>query len=345
MTAGTRDQQRTDAGTLDLRNVTVQAAGESGGWLTIVEDVNLRVPAGLRLGLVGESGSGKSTLGNAILRLLPNNTRTVADGIFLDDTDLLTLPGKTFQTAVRWKRLATVMQNSMDSLNPVATVGRQIRAAVRLHAGPAKRDAAATERRVDELCDLVRLSRTAKDMYPHQLSGGMRQRVSIALSLVADPSVLILDEATTALDVVVQKDILDELLGLHTAIGMTLIFISHDIDAVRYLCESVAVMYAGRIVEYGPCRAVFARPQHPYTACLMKGAPTLRGPRRPLYSLPGRPPPPGTHHAGCPFVDRCPMAVDICAHEQPPVADHGLGQWSACHHPTTDRHGTGEATI
>ena len=302
------------------------------GVVNAIGHVDLSMNRGEALGIVGESGCGKSTLGLALLRLLPPNGSSSVDTMRIGDTDIAAVDDATFRRTIRWKRISMVFQSAMNSLNPVHRVGDQVLSAYRLHHPKMPADEARA--RVDRLFELVDIPKARQRNYPHEYSGGMRQRAVIALSLVCDPDVVIADEATTALDVVVQNQILDELAELRAELGVTLLVISHDIGVIAHTCDRVAVMYAGQIVETGSVDDVLNWPRHPYTASLMAALPRLRGPRFRSVSLPGSPPDLTDPLPGCRFAPRCPIAADVC-HETSPTMATGSAQgdgWPArCH--------------
>ncbi len=312
---------------LDVDGLTIAYRTELDDVLA-VDDVSLAVARGEALGLVGESGCGKTTLANALMRLLPANARMSANRIALDGTDIRDTRDEWFRRSVRWKRVAMVFQGAMNALNPVEQVGRQMVRVAKLH-GVGVDDARRRER-VEELLRLVGLP-PILDRYPHELSGGMRQRVIIALSLLADPEVIIADEATTALDVVVQAQILAELAKLQRERGLAMIVVSHDVEVIAQLCDRVAVMYAGRIVETGETARVLANPQHPYTAALLASLPRLTGPRTRLATLAGAPPEPRAGLRGCRFAPRCPLATDLCRTVEPELLPAPSGDLARCH--------------
>ncbi|NED96498.1 ABC transporter ATP-binding protein [Phytoactinopolyspora alkaliphila] len=304
------------------------------GVVQAIDGVDLTIDRGEALGIVGESGCGKSTLGLGLLRLLPSNATTSVDTFRVGDTDVAGLSQAAFRREVRWKRVSMVFQSAMNSLNPVRRVGEQVADAYRLHHPQAsKREVQA---RVDRLFELVDIPRARQRNYAHEYSGGMRQRAVIALSLVCDPDVVIADEATTALDVVVQNQILDALADLRTELGIALIVISHDIGVISHTCDRVAVMYAGQVVESGAVADVLASPRHPYTASLMAALPRLTGPRFRPVSLPGSPPDLADPPTACRFAPRCPIAADICT-DVPPAFDPDHRWPARCHFAGDER--------
>ena len=293
---------------LELRDLSVTYRTE-GGDVPAVRGVNLTIAAGDTVGLAGESGCGKSTIAGAVLRLLPASTR-VEGQVLLDGEDVYEMkPGRL--RAVRWTSAAIVFQGALHSLNPVHRVGAQIAEAIRVH-GSVDGRAAAT--RVGELLEQVGIPASRASRYPHQLSGGQRQRVLIALALACEPKLLIADEPTTALDVMVQAQVLDLLASLQRDHGLAMLFITHDLSVLTHACRRLAVMYAGRIVETGLGVDVFRDPQHPYSRALAGAFPTIGDPSSRLRpsGLAGDPPDPSALPTGCPFHPRCTVAVDAC---------------------------------
>jgi peptide/nickel transport system ATP-binding protein len=311
---------------LSVRDLHVTYASRSGP-VPAVRGVSFDLGVGETLGLAGESGCGKSSLAGALLRLLPNGTSVTGD-VLLDGEDVLTMkPGRL--RAVRWTSLAIVFQGALHSLNPVQRVGDQIAEAIRLHDPRAK-----TAVRVGELLELVGLPAHRAQDYPHQLSGGQRQRVLIGLALACDPRVLVADEPTTALDVMVQAQVLALLEDLQERLGLALLFITHDLSTLAATCRRLAVMYAGRIVEEGLSGELLRTPQHPYTRALAAAFPVIGDPafRMAPSGVPGDPPDPRALPTGCPFHPRCPAAVAVCPSVDVELWPAGPGRAAACVH-------------
>jgi peptide/nickel transport system ATP-binding protein len=313
---------------LEVRDLHVTYASR-GGPVPAVRGVDLVLAERDTLGLAGESGCGKSSLAGAILRLLPRGT-SVTGEVLLDGEDVLTMrPGRL--RAVRWTDMAIVFQGALHTLNPVQRVGRQIGEAIELHSALRGRAVAA---RVGELLELVGLpARRARD-HPHQLSGGQRQRVLIGLALACEPRLLIADEPTTALDVMVQAQVLRLLAELRERLGLALVFITHDLSTLAAVCSRIAVMYAGRVVEHGPSAEVLGAPAHPYTRALAAAFPEIGDPafRMAPAGVPGDPPDPRELPSGCPFHPRCAAAIDVCPTVSPDLWDTGPGRAAACVH-------------
>jgi peptide/nickel transport system ATP-binding protein len=314
---------------LRLENLSVTYRTADGP-VPAVRDVTLDVDSGRTLGIAGESGSGKSTLAATVLRLTPASA-TVEGKVLLDGEDVLVMSFGQLRT-VRWGQAAIVFQGALHSLNPLQRVGRQIAEPILLHEPTTSRSTA--ERRVDGLMEKVGLRARHAAAYPHQLSGGQKQRVMIAMALACDPRLIIADEPTTALDVMVQAQVLDLLTKLVRDLQVGLVVISHDLSVLATTCDRVAVMYAGRVVEEGPAGQVFADATHPYTRALSAAFPTIgdaSGRFRPR-GLPGDPPYPGDLPSGCPFHPRCPDAEDRCAVEDVRLRRSGPGREAACVH-------------
>ena len=292
-----------------------------------VDGVDLVVPRGAMVGLVGESGCGKTTLARALMGVLPGNARVARGRIGLDGTDLLGLSVKA-RRALLWREMSFVPQSAMNSLDPVYRLRSQMREVLCRRGGLSNSDA---DRRADELFRAVGLNPDRLADFPHQFSGGMRQRAAIALALALNPKLVIADEPVTALDVIVQRQVLDTLRTLGEQLHVAVIVVTHDISVVAYLCTITAVMYAGRIVEYGPTAEVLARPAHPYTMGLMNAFPDLDGPTATLAPIKGSPPDLHTPPEGCRFAARCPFAVPECLSTYPARTQVADGHLVACH--------------
>ncbi len=297
------------------------------GIVKAVDGVSIEVDRGETLALAGESGCGKSTLGFALLRLVPPPGRIVGGRILFDGTDLVTLPEDVLRREYRWKRISMIFQGAMNALNPVRTIGDQIAEAIMIHEkNVTKREAL---ERAAELLKMVGIDPKRVKSYPHELSGGMKQRVVIAMALALNPDLVIADEPTTALDVVVQAQIMNLLKTLKKERNMAMIMISHDLALLAEIADKIAVMYAGKIVEYGPSDVVYENPMHPYTQLLLRSIPRLRGPKE-LVWIPGQPPDLRTPPPGCRFHPRCPFAMDVCRREEPPMIEIEPNRYVAC---------------
>ncbi len=312
---------------LSVRDLSITYTTASGT-IPAVRSVSFDLEAGGSLGLAGESGCGKSTLANSLLRLLPPETE-VSGTITMAGQDVLALsPGGL--RAARWTTGAIVFQGALHALNPVHTVGRQIAEPMLVHGTVASE--ADAKARTGHLLEKVGLPADRGDSYPHQLSGGQRQRVLIAMALACDPQLLIADEPTTALDLMVQAQVLSLIEDLRREQNLTLIFITHDLSVLTYICERLAVMYAGRIVEEGPSAQVFRDASHPYTRALSAAFPTIgdQASRMAPSGLGGDPPTPGSLPPGCPFHPRCPHAEDRCRTDEPALRPSGFDRRAAC---------------
>jgi len=311
---------------LSLRDLRVTYS-TSGGGVPAVRGVDLDVGKGEVVGLAGESGCGKSTIAGAILRLLPDRTKIEGQAL-LGDEDILTMRLGRLR-AVRWQEASIIFQGAMHGLNPVQTVGHQVAEAILTH-NPGE---AAAKKRVAELFEQVGLTERRIKDYPHELSGGQKQRVMIAMALALDPQIIIADEPTTALDVMVQAQVLRLLKRLQAELGMSMIFITHDLSVLVEVCDRIAVMYAGKLVEIGPAEQVFDNPLHPYTKALANAFPDIGDSafrKRPV-GLGGDPPDPQYMPSGCPFHPRCPAAIEACASESPQLVRIGAApRQAAC---------------
>lgn len=300
--------------------------GTLKGFVRAVDGVSLSVERGGFLGIAGESGCGKSTLAYAIMRLLRGNARVESGRILFKGEDLVPLPESAMRER-RWTDIAMVFQSAMSALNPVLSVGEQLRDAALAHRKMGK--AEATDLAV-EMLELVDINADRLKSYPHQLSGGMKQRVMIAMALMLKPDLLIMDEPTTALDVVVQRSIIEKIDDLRKSLGFSVIFITHDLSLLVEISDFLAVMYAGKICEYGPSGELFSAPAHPYTEGLMNSFPTLTGPIARMGGIEGHAPDLLTPPPGCRFAPRCPKAGPRCSELEPALVDIGGGRLCAC---------------
>ncbi|HTX85998.1 MAG TPA: ABC transporter ATP-binding protein [Streptosporangiaceae bacterium] len=298
---------------LSIRDLSIVYRTLAGD-VRAVDDVSLDLHPGEIVGLVGESGSGKSTLAYGATRLLrapaviTNGSVRYAGRRLTTPTDVLQLTTDQL-TKLRWREIAIVFQSAMNALNPVLSVHDQLTDVIRAHLEVSRRDATS---KAAGLLDLVGIPRTRLRSYPHELSGGMRQRVMIAMALATDPEVVIMDEPTTALDVVVQREILGQILDLKDSLGFAILFITHDLSLLLELADRIAVMYAGQLMEVGTAVEIHHEPAHPYTKRLLRSFPSLRGPRRELTGIPGTPPDLLDPPPGCPFLPRCTEGTDAC---------------------------------
>jgi peptide/nickel transport system ATP-binding protein len=313
---------------LSIENLSVSFHGDDGRITRAVDGVNLSVARGATLGLVGESGCGKSVTSLAVMGLLPAHGAEVSGRVTFDGIDLLELPDRELRD-LRGNRLAMIFQEPMTSLNPSYTIGEQIAEALVRHRGLSQR--AARERAI-ALLDRVHIPSPAErfDEYPHKLSGGMRQRAMIAIALACSPQLLIADEPTTALDVTIQAQILDLLRDLKAATGAAIILITHDLGVVAEICDEVAVMYAGQIVERAPVDVLFERPGHPYTVGLLGSIPRLDRRVDRLAAIEGMVPNMTALPDGCRFAPRCPLAIEDCGLAAPPIVTLASEHWTRC---------------
>jgi oligopeptide/dipeptide ABC transporter ATP-binding protein len=293
-----------------------------------VDEVTLSLDQGQTLGIVGESGSGKTTLALSLLRLLPPAARFVSGEILFEGQDLLK-KSEAEMRRIRGKRIAMILQDPMASLNPLFTVGDQVAEPIRVHDGASRRSAWT---RATELLKAVRIAapETRVREYPHQLSGGMRQRIVGAIAISCEPRILIADEPTTSLDLTIQAQYLKLLRDLQRAHNLALIFITHNLGIVAKMCDQVAVMYAGRLVESGPVKQIYNSPAHPYTQALLESIPRVGDNRKRLTAIDGQPPDPSAPPPGCAFHPRCPRVMDRCRTEAPPEFRVADSQTSRC---------------
>jgi peptide/nickel transport system ATP-binding protein len=318
----------TGAPLLRLRDLHVTyATGEPGG-LPAVRGVDLTVERGQIVGVAGESGCGKSTLASTILRLQPESA-TVSGQVLFEGRDVLTMRWGDLR-AVRWAGASIVFQGALHSLNPVHRVGTQIAEAIHVHS-PGMSESVVRSR-IRQLLEQVGLDPNRDGSYPHQLSGGQKQRVMIAMALACDPDLVVADEPTTALDVMVQAQVLDVLSNMVREYAVGMLMISHDLSVLAELCDRITVMYAGRVVEEGPAAQIFTAPLHPYSAALSAAFPRVGDPaaRFAPAGLPGDPPDPRQLPTGCSFAPRCPRAAPVCLPAEPALTPYGVGRAAAC---------------
>jgi peptide/nickel transport system ATP-binding protein len=302
---------------LSVRHLSVDFLCSDGTVAHAVEDVSFDIHGGETIGLVGESGCGKTTTMLALMRLLPSTGRITAGQVIYNGVDLLSLSEREMRH-YRWKEMAMVFQSAMNALNPVLTVGEQILEPI-LHHDLMDREAA--EKRVEELLDLVGIAKNRKDQYPHQYSGGMRQRAMIAMALACQPHILFADEPTTALDVMIQAQVLELLERIQREFGLAIALVTHDLGVVAEVCDSVVVMYGGKVAEYGTSEQVYNFARHPYTQRLLSAFPDLNAPGNTLASIPGFPPRLNALPPGCRFEPRCDQKVEVCKRLAPVSVD------------------------
>jgi peptide/nickel transport system ATP-binding protein len=297
---------------LDVSGLTVEYAMERGV-VRAVDDVSFDLTAGEFIGVVGESGCGKSTLLFAVAQLLAPPAAITSGEVTFRGHSMVGLTDRQL-AAIRWKDLSVVMQSAMNALNPVKPIGSQFKDAMRAHGVTS---AAEIADRSAEVLRMVGIDRVHLRSYPHQLSGGMRQRSMIAMAMLFTPDLVIMDEPTSALDVVAQRSLMVQIKELQQRLGFAIIFVTHDMSLVSHFSDRLMVMYAGQVAEFGPTRQVFDSPLHPYSIGLMEAFPSIRGPRLPLTGIPGSPPDLARPPAGCRFAPRCPQVMDICTTTQP----------------------------
>jgi oligopeptide/dipeptide ABC transporter ATP-binding protein len=315
---------------LEVRDLSVQYFTEDGVALQAVEGVNFSLEQGCSLGLVGESGCGKTTMMLALLRLLPEAGRITAGQIFYKGRDLLRISEREMQN-IRWREISMVFQGAMNALNPVRTIESQIVEAIQLH-GVVDSNSD-TRRRAGDLLELVGISAQRGKQYPHQFSGGMRQRAMIAMALACNPRILIADEPTTALDVMIQAQIIELLEELQRELNLALVLVTHDLGVVAEMCDDVLVMYGGTVAEYANSDTIFNAARHPYTQRLLQAFPDIAEPGSELASIPGVPPRLDDLPPGCRFEPRCHLVqgAAICSQQHPLAQEFVPGHRVACH--------------
>jgi peptide/nickel transport system ATP-binding protein len=310
---------------LDIRRLKVEYLTPRGP-VHAVDDVSFSLYPGEVVGLAGESGSGKSTIAHALLRILHPPALITGGQVLFTGRDVLEMSEAELEQ-FRWHEMSIVFQSAMNALNPVMRIRDQLLDVMQAHGIPAHE----AHQRAVRLFDLVGIEPGRLDAYPHQLSGGMRQRAVIAIALTLAPPLLIMDEPTTALDVVVQKDILRQIVRLKEELGFSILFITHDLSLLVEFSDHIAIMYAGEIVEKAPARELFERPLHPYTLGLMNSFPSISGEKKKLTGIPGSPPDLVTPPTGCRFHPRCPQAMSICSQVVPLTKTISVNHTVACH--------------
>jgi oligopeptide/dipeptide ABC transporter ATP-binding protein len=314
---------------LEIDNLSTHYVSARGSRVVrAVDDVSLRINAGETLGIVGESGSGKSTLALTILRVLPTAAHIVGGSMLFEGEDLVRMSDAEMRQ-VRGKRIAMILQDPMASLNPLFSIGDQIAEPIRVHERTGRAEA---WRRAKALLKSVRIPspETRVRQYPHEMSGGMRQRIVGAIGISCEPRLLIADEPTTSLDLTIQAQYLSLLRELQRRHGLALIFITHNLGIVAKMCDQLAVMYAGRVVESGPVSRIFNAPAHPYTEALLNSIPRMSDGRTRLAAIDGQPPDLSALPSGCAFAPRCPAAFDRCHREAPPEFNLTGGRTARC---------------
>lgn len=298
------------------------------GDVKAVDDVSFTVSTRESLGLAGESGCGKTSTALAIMKLLPSNGRIVDGTITLDGEEIVKMSDEEVRREIRWKRVSMIFQGAMNALHPTYTIGRQIAEAILTHEKVSKKEAL---ERAGKLLELVGMEASRVNRYPHELSGGMKQRTVTAMALSCNPDLVIADEPTTALDVIVQAQVLRVMKELQGKLDLSWILITHDLSMIAETCTKAAIMYAGKIVEYGDVVPMFKEPLHPYTQKLITAFPSVIGPKVELSSIHGFPPDLLNPPRGCRFHPRCPFATEICKTKEPPFVKSDKDQYVACH--------------
>lgn len=311
---------------LKVENFSISYRTRKGD-VEAVNDVSFELKKGETLAIVGESGCGKSSLARGLIRLFPRNINKVEGKILLEGRDVLSLDEETFRREIRWREMSMVFQGAMNSLNPVLKVVFQVAEPLMVHFGT---DRETAFNRAKEVLGLVGISPSFAERYPFELSGGMKQRVVIAMALITNPKLLLLDEPTSALDIITQENIMNLLKMLKKELNLTYIFITHDIALTSELADTMAVMYAGEIVEISPVEDFYRNPSHVYTKLLLDSVPTLREDKL-LKSIPGSPPSLIDPPPGCRFHPRCPLAMDICKVKTPPFYKIKEGHFARCY--------------
>jgi len=315
-------------GLLDVENLKMYYE-LTRGYVKAVDDVSFTLDKKESIGLAGESGCGKTSVALAIIGLLPSNAKIVEGSITLAGQNIVKMSEKELREKIRWKRVSMIFQGAMNALHPTYTIGYQIAEAILKHEDVSKDEAM---ERAKQLLQLVGMESSKVDRYPHELSGGMKQRAVIAMALACNPDLVIADEPTTALDVIVQAQVLSVMKELRNRLDISMMVISHDLSLIAETCNKVAIMYAGKIVEKGDIVSIYKEPAHPYTEKLLAAFPSVLGPKTELSSIHGFPPDLLYPPPGCRFHPRCPQAMEICKSTEPKLLEMGRpGHYVACH--------------
>jgi peptide/nickel transport system ATP-binding protein len=313
---------------LDVQDLSIQYYIGRGA-VKAAEGVSFQLEQGEAMGLAGESGCGKTTVALSLLKILPMNGRIVNGKILVDGVDVVGLSENEMRRNVRWKVISMVFQGAMNALNPLYKIGDQIVEAIKLHEPDVTRREA--KERTAKLLEMVGIDPERGDNYPHEFSGGMKQRALIAMSLACNPKLVIADEPGTALDVIVQAQVLRLMKELKDRLNLSMIMISHDLSLIAEVCQKIAIMYAGYLVEYGDIVKIFKEPLHPYTVDLIESFPSIRAEKQEMVSIPGFPPDLLNPPPGCRFHPRCKYAMDVCRKEVPRLLEISKNHFASCH--------------
>jgi len=313
---------------LDVQNLTTYYETERGP-VRAAEGVSFQLDKGEAMGLAGESGCGKTTVALSLLKILPSNGRIVDGNILVRDFNIAKLSESEMRSKVRWKIISMVFQGAMNAMNPLYKVGDQIVEAIKLHEPKVRRREALE--RAAKLLEMVGIEPSRADNYPHEFSGGMKQRALIAMSLCSNPDVVIADEPGTALDVIVQAQVLRLINELKDRLNLSVIMIAHDLSMIAEICQKISIMYAGYLVEYGDIVRIFKEPLHPYTTDLIESFPSIKAAKQQMVSIPGFPPDLLNPPAGCRFHPRCKYAMDVCRREIPKLQEASSNHFVSCH--------------
>ncbi|TET62503.1 ABC transporter ATP-binding protein [Candidatus Bathyarchaeota archaeon] len=313
---------------LDVQNLSTYYLTDRGP-VRAAEGVSFQLEKGEAMGLAGESGCGKTTVALSLLRILPQNGRIVDGRILIKDIDVVRLNENEMRKKIRWKTISMIFQGAMNALNPLYKVGDQIAEAILIHEPDVTRREA--KERTAKLLEMVGIEPSRVDNFPHEFSGGMKQRALIAMSLACNPNVVIADEPGTALDVIVQAQVLRLMRNLQDKLNLSVIMIAHDLSMIAEICQKIAIMYAGYLVEYGDIVKIFKKPLHPYTQDLIESFPSIKSEKQEMVSIPGFPPDLLHPPPGCRFHPRCKYAMDVCKKKVPKLREITKNHLTACH--------------